>query len=113
MKNLSIILLLSFLSLNVISCVKNTTHGVTPITPTDTNYCELGCQHLQTLTGKDGKPVCEEARPLHLPNGNTVSCTQFCIETQNAGRNLYPSCWVEVKNCSEIETFRLQSKPCK
>lgn len=84
-----------------------------PVTPTDTSFCQLGCDYLQTLTGRDGKPGCEEARPLVMPDHSIVSCVSFCQETQNNGRNLYPSCWLKVKKCEEIEEYRLKATSCQ
>lgn len=106
----AIFLLLSFLTF---ACAEPQIPNVSPIVPTDTNYCSSGCEHLQSLTGRDGKLSCEESRPLHMPSGEVISCERFCKETQDAGRNLYPSCWLEVTSCDQIEVFRLRSRPCK
>ncbi len=78
-----------------------------PQIPEDTDFCKSGCEYLMTLPGRDGKPGCEEARPLVLEDGATVSCEQFCTETQKNGRSLCPSRWKEVKECDDIEKFRL------
>lgn len=80
--------------------------------PTDTSYCVPGCAHLAALNGKDGQPGCEESRPLHMPNGSTVSCADFCLQTHAAGRDLYPSCWMKVNSCDQIEAYRAKDKPC-
>lgn len=75
-----------------------------PVIPTDTYACKAGCDHLLTLTGRDGHPGCEEARVLELPNGDIKTCEQFCTETQNNGRSIHPSCWVTLTKCNDIET---------
>jgi len=113
MKKLSSFLLFLMLLILIPSCIETQKPGVSPTVPTDTAFCRPGCEHLQSLTGKDGKLSCEEARPLHMPSGEIISCEKFCQDTQNAGRNLYPSCWLEVTSCDQIETFRLRSGPCK
>jgi hypothetical protein len=84
-----------------------------PIVPSDTPWCKVGCEHLQHLTGKDGQIGCEESRSLELPGGDMITCEQFCTETQNSGRNLYPSCWATAKSCNELEQFRKRSLPCE
>lgn len=84
-----------------------------PQPPPDTDYCKPGCEHLQQLTGRDGRPGCEEARVLELPGGEIVTCQEFCENTQKAGHFLYPSCWVKVNKCDEIEQYRKRSMPCE
>lgn len=84
-----------------------------PKVPTDTDWCKPGCEHLQRLPGRDGSLGCEEARVLELPGGEIVTCEQFCKETQNAGRNLYPSCWVKATKCEDVEEFRKRPEPCE
>lgn len=84
-----------------------------PRIPLDTDWCKPGCEALLKLPGRDGNPGCEEARPIEMPNGEIVTCEQFCIDTQNAGRNLYPSCFSRVKICDEIEEYRKQPAPCE
>lgn len=79
-----------------------------PQAPNDTEYCALGCAHLLKLPGRDGNPGCEEARVLELPGGELLTCEQFCVETQDKGRSLCPSKWLEAKSCSEIEELRLK-----
>ena len=68
------------------------------------NYCRLGCAHLMNLTGRDGEPGCEEARPLVYPNGFVETCEQLCLSVEENGRELNPKCWVNVKSCDQIET---------
>ena len=87
--------------------------NVSPDVPQDTEWCAAGCAALQHLIGRDGKPGCEESRSLGGPNGEIITCEQFCRDSQNAGRNLYPSCWVKAKTCSDIEQFRKRSTPCE
>lgn len=86
-----------------VGCV-STIH--TPQVPTDTIYCKSGCAHLLTLTGRDGKPGCEEARVIEMPNGEIVTCESFCVEIQNNGKSLCPSGWLDLTNCNQIESSR-------
>lgn len=74
-----------------------------PVEPDDTGYCDPGCKHLKTLKGRDNKIGCEESRDLIMPSGDIVSCLDFCEETQRNGRSLHPRCWVEIKECKDIE----------
>ena len=86
------------------NCNTSNTPVPHPVEPSDTNYCEAGCKHLMDLPGQDGQKGCLEARPLQLPDGKFQSCKDFCTETQKNGRALSPKCWLEVKECSAIET---------
>jgi len=106
--------LLAFLmSCHCQSSVSSSPTDVSPKTPQDTEWCSVGCKHLQTLTGRDGKAGCEESRSLDGPNGEIVTCEQFCRESQDKGRNLYPSCWAEAKSCTDIEGYRKRPFPCE
>lgn len=84
-----------------------------PVIPTDSGYCESGCRHLATLKGRDGFPGCEESRVLELPDGDILTCTEFCKETQEKGRSLCPSRWMEAKECDDVEEVRLTCNPTK
>lgn len=75
-----------------------------PVEPKDTDWCERGCKHLDSLPGQDGKQGCLESRPLPLPDGGVVSCQKFCEDTQKKGRALSPKCWAKkVNKCEDIE----------
>ncbi len=76
---------------------------VYPPEPTDTSYCEVGCNHLNSLVGRDGKSGCEESRDLEMQSGEIVTCKTFCIDTQEHGRSIGPKCWLTVNKCSDIE----------
>lgn len=78
-----------------------------PVVPSDTEMCQAGCKALEKLPGQDGQMGCLEGRPLVKPDGTEVNCTQFCIETQEAGKSLCPSSWVHLTSCEDIETIRL------
>ena len=64
-----------------------------PVEPTDTADCGAACQHLRDLG-------CEEGQPLE--DGTT--CEVFCVDTQQAGHALAPSCVVTITTCAELET---------
>lgn len=76
-----------------------------PTTPTDEDIqaCKPGCEYLMTLTGRDGQPGCEEARPIIFNDGHVSSCQEFCEDIQRQGRMLNPKCWMTVQSCEEIE----------
>jgi hypothetical protein len=83
-----------------------------PEVPSDVDYCESGCKHLQSLAGRDGNPGCEESRSFSIPGGEIITCAEFCRQTLENGRNLYPSCWPKVRQCDEIESYRTRATPC-
>lgn len=79
-----------------------------PQIPMDTESCEVGCSYLLSLKDeRDGHPGCQEARVLELPDGDILTCKQFCEDTQNRGRSLCPSRWKEAKQCGDVEKIRL------
>lgn len=80
--------------------------------PTDADWCKPGCEHLQQLVGRDGHQGCEESRSLDMPDGEIVTCEEFCKQTETAGRNMFPSCWTLVKTCDEIEKYHNRTVPC-
>ena len=86
--------------------------GPSPVKPSDTEWCSTGCKYLKMLPGRDGTMGCEESRVLELPNGDILTCEEWCTREQKAGRNLYPSCWPKAKKCSDIEDFRKKSQSC-
>ena len=59
--------------------------------PNDTAQCGAACAHLVTLG-------CPEGQPL----GDGTSCEKFCVDTQQAGHALAPSCIVTIKACPEL-----------
>ena len=106
MKKLLSIILFAFIAMALFACPQPQ-RGV-PQEPTDTEYCGIACTHLLSLEGRDGNPGCEEARVLELPDGDILTCEQFCIDTQKRGRSLCPSKWMEAKECEDVEELRLQ-----
>lgn len=63
-----------------------------PVLPTDTGSCAAACEHLASLG-------CEEGKPLE----DGTSCEKFCVDTQNSGHGLNPSCVVGIESCEELE----------
>lgn len=96
----------------VIGCPRTDIVVPAPVVPPDIVWCEPGCKHLQSLTGRDGHPGCEEGRSIDLVGGDILTCKEFCERTLKEGRNLYPSCFVKVNKCEEIEEYRKLDKPC-
>lgn len=105
-KILSSILFLA-IALILIACPVPVPPGE-PQAPNDSEYCGLGCAHLLKLEGRDGAPGCEEARVLELPDGDILTCEQFCLDTQKRGRSLCPSSWLKATQCEDVEELRLQ-----
>ena len=65
----------------------------TPNVPTDTPNCNSACARLNELKCEEGKP---------LEDGTT--CETFCINTQNSGHALNPSCVMKITACDQINT---------
>lgn len=70
------------------------------IVPPDTDKCPEACANLQVLG-------CEEGDPL--PDG--LTCTEFCVRTQNQGAWLDPKCLASVTSCEDIEKKCAQKRP--
>lgn len=64
----------------------------TPVEPPDTSDCPAACERLQELGCPEGEP---------LSDGTT--CVEFCIETQQRGHALNPSCVRTITRCSELD----------
>ena len=64
----------------------------TPHPPEDTHRCTPACERLRALG-------CEEGEPLE--DGTT--CEAFCVETQESGHALNPTCIMQIDSCDEIE----------
>lgn len=62
-----------------------------PIEPFDTHNCAAACMRLQDLGCPEGLP---------LEDGTT--CTRFCIETQQSGHALNPTCVMTMSSCAEL-----------
>jgi hypothetical protein len=64
-----------------------------PVEPKDTASCADAC-------GKLNKLGCEEGKPLE----DGTSCEKFCVDSQQSGHALRPSCIVEkVQKCADIQ----------
>lgn len=72
---------------------------ITPVPGAD--KCSVACAHMGTA-GPDGG-ACEEALPITLADGGTVSCTDFCRYQHANGVYWNTDCLMQVKFCSDIE----------
>jgi hypothetical protein len=61
------------------------------IEPDGTEFCAEACARLNDLG-------CAEGQPL----SDGTSCEVFCIQTQEKGHPLNPSCVAEISSCDEI-----------
>jgi len=89
---------------------------ITPQPPiiVDQHMCSAACANLQSLKCEDGnyidsKKHCDstyECIPGQLCMSGTchTSCEDFCIETQNAGVWLDPTCVSKINSCPEIDS---------
>lgn len=105
------IALLSLLVLLTVSC-PSVPPVPPPNPPTDTEYCEVMCEHLHQLGCEEGEPVYNSdiEGPVDIPNQN---CTDFCADLQGSGYFVNPKCVALVENCEQIEEFReLEPERC-
>lgn len=83
--------------------------------PTDTADCPKACQHLRDLHCQEGDTVaggwCEDGSSPQagkcasgLPAGD-LTCERFCQQTQDSGHALTPSCVVNIKQCSDMDSL--------
>jgi hypothetical protein len=91
---LTSVILISFI---ISSCFGSTQHP-------KINKCDIACEYLSSLTGKDGNQGCEESRPFKLPDGSIQSCERLCYTLQTEEMREISSCWLTTQNCEEIET---------
>jgi len=61
------------------------------IEPSDTDKCDAACVKLRQLGCPEGEP---------LEDG--TSCTKFCVDTQQSGHPLNPTCVMQMGACSEL-----------
>lgn len=85
-------LALAFLALSQIMGCASCEPKPTPHPPTDTDQCPAACEHLRELGCPEGDP---------LEDGTT--CEKFCIDTQEAGHGLNPTCVKDITSCEEID----------
>ena len=63
-----------------------------PHIPPDTAQCSAACENLRAIG-------CEEGEPL----SDGTSCEKFCVDTQNSGHWLNPTCVKDITSCDDIE----------
>lgn len=73
---------------------------VTPVPGVE--LCAEACAHMAEV-GPDGGS-CEEAKPVPLPDGGSLSCTDFCVYEHENGVYWNTDCLTKISNCAEIET---------
>jgi len=111
-----------FISMFIPGCPQTTRITPQPPVVTDQAMCPLACEHI----GPTGLK-CEEGNPIDMKKACNdtadcmkgaecfakkciVSCTQFCIDTENVGVWLDPGCVAGVTSCNEIETCPMPVK---
>lgn len=93
-----------------------TNSPVTPQPPvvTDQVQCAAACANLQRLGCDEGNPIDMHTKcdaRITCPTGQAcsalgtcmVTCTQFCIDTENAGVWLDPVCVSKITACNQID----------
>ena len=67
-----------------------------PREPPDTHLCPAACAKLDKLG-------CEEAEPIEMRDGSMVTCTEFCVDLQQKGHWLNPTCVSEISSCEGMD----------
>jgi len=62
-----------------------------PVIPPDSDHCPTACSHLRDLG-------CEEGEPL----ADGTTCEAWCVETQDSGHWLNPTCAEGIVSCEEL-----------
>lgn len=98
----------------LITCKQGT--EVTPQPPviTDQHMCSSACARLYSLKCEEGDPIdmkksCESSSdcvPGQYCIRHTchVSCEDFCVDTENAGVWLDPTCVSKIVSCSQVNS---------
>jgi hypothetical protein len=110
----------------------NNNHGkVTPAPPvvTDQGDCQAACDHMKDLGCVQANPTemgttCKFDSDCKGPDGNwdhgqscaangrcIITCTNFCIATENQGVWLDPTCVKNITSCDQIDQCPLPQKP--
>lgn len=93
-----------------------------PLAVTDQSHCVTACAHLAALGCAQSNPIDMHATcrvnsdckgPTGVPDtfqtcsaaGTCMTtCTNFCIETENNGVYLDPTCVAAISSCSQVDT---------
>jgi hypothetical protein len=59
--------------------------------------CQISCEYMKHLTGRDGQKGCEETREMILPDGEIVNCMTKCLEKNNH------LCFTKAQTCNQVE----------
>jgi len=71
--------------------------------------CDEACARMAAV-GPDGG-ACEEGGPVAMPDGGSISCTEFCVYQHDNGVYWNTECLVAISECSEIEAVCNQAAP--
>jgi len=67
-----------------------------PVIPS-AEECEAACKNLKRLG-------CPEGNDFTDGEGRVVTCEAFCVNTQNKGHDLNPSCVAKVSSCEAVDS---------
>lgn len=94
-------------------CIELTNGQPMPTQLTDQHECIPACANLQKLGCEEGNPILTKntcTTSSDCPKGQTcsgdvctVSCAQFCIESENAGVWLQPKCASQIVSCNQLQ----------
>lgn len=95
MVSMALALILAFMTLHV-ACKSQVPD---PIIPDDSDRCLDACEHIRDAGCMQGQPTMDG-----------TPCAIWCVETQNAGIPVKPSCWLTIEeseltppSCPEID----------
>jgi hypothetical protein len=73
---------------------------VTPVPGVE--LCDEACARM-AVVGPDGGS-CEEALPVELPDGGSMTCVEFCVYEHDNGVYWNTECLTAINECAEIES---------
>lgn len=65
--------------------------------------CQISCEYMKHLTGRDGQKGCEETRELILPDGEVITCIETCKALEHDHKIISPQCFLRAQICNQIE----------
>lgn len=115
LKYLSAVSMVTFL-VNILGCPQGIQVTPQPYEITDQGMCKAACDHIgpSGLDCDEGKPIvmkglckvdtdCDTNQTCNASGRCEVTCERFCIDVENNGVWLDPTCLSKVKSCSEID----------
>lgn len=61
--------------------------------------CQISCEYMKHLTGRDGQKGCEETEEVTLSDGENITCMTRCREKKVSNH----LCFTKAQTCDQIE----------